>query len=172
MSKGRPDVGAGRGCAAPGVSLVSERETKITPVKLQTGHVMSCPVPKREVHHAPSSNSSNLCNCEVVNVTDPPDDQREETCAWIFEYMRWNSRGGCHTPLVLDKIVALATWVRPRLAVSDQFARNQTKQNTDARLAVSRVVRGSRAAEVDSGSTRDEGRCGGLFEVNQDKDVE
>jgi len=75
-------------------------------------------------------------------------------------------------PLVLDKIVALATWVRPRPAVSDQFARNQRKQNTDARLAVSRVVRGSRAAEVDSGSTRDEGRCGELFEVNQDKDVE
>jgi hypothetical protein len=34
---------------------------------------------------------------------------------------------------MLDKIVALATWVRPRPAVRDQLARNQRKQNADAR---------------------------------------
>ena len=44
-----------------------------------------------------------------------------------------NSKKDRHTPLVLDKIVALATWVRPRPAVNDQLARNQRKQNTDAR---------------------------------------
>jgi hypothetical protein len=68
--------------------------------------------------------------------------------------------GRYHTPLMLDKMVALATLVRPRPAVNDQFARNQRKQNTDARCAVSRVVRGGRAAEVDSGSIADEGRRG------------
>jgi len=33
---------------------------------------------------------------------------------------------------MLDKIVALATLVSPRPAVSDQFARNQRKQKADA----------------------------------------
>jgi hypothetical protein len=71
---------------------------------------------------------------------------------------------------MLDKIVALATWVRPRPAVNDQLARNQRKQNTDASRAVSRVLRGGKAADVDSGSTWDEEPCR-LFEVNYDKDV-
>ena len=71
---------------------------------------------------------------------------------------------------MLDKIVALATWVRPRAAVSDQLARNQRKQNTDASRAVSRVVRGGKAADVDSGSTWNEEWCR-LFGVNHDKDV-
>jgi hypothetical protein len=41
--------------------------------------------------------------------------------------------GRCYTPLMLDKMVALATLVMPRPAVNDQFARNQRKQKTDAR---------------------------------------
>jgi hypothetical protein len=41
--------------------------------------------------------------------------------------------GRYYTPLMLDKMVALATLVRPRPAVNDQFARNQRKQNADAR---------------------------------------
>jgi hypothetical protein len=72
---------------------------------------------------------------------------------------------------MLDKMVALATLVKPRDAFIDQFARNQRKQNTDARWAVSRVVRGGgRAAEVDAGGIEDERRCG-LFAVNYCKDV-
>jgi hypothetical protein len=71
---------------------------------------------------------------------------------------------------MLDKIVALATWARPRPAVSDQLVRNQGNQNTDASQAVSRVVRGGKVADVDSGSTWDEEWCR-LFEVNHDKDV-
>lgn len=54
---------------------------------------------------------------------------------------------------MLDKIVALATLVSPRPALSDQFARNQRKQNIDASWAVSRVVRGGSAADEDSGGT-------------------
>jgi len=57
---------------------------------------------------------------------------------------------------MLDKMVALATLVKPRDAFIVQFARNQRKQNTDARWAVSRVVRGDRAAEVDAGGIEDE----------------
>ena len=71
---------------------------------------------------------------------------------------------------MLDKIVALATWVRPRPAVSDKLARDQRNRNTDASQAVSRVVRGGKVADVDSGSTRDEEWCR-LFEVNHNKDV-
>jgi hypothetical protein len=41
--------------------------------------------------------------------------------------------GRYYTPLMLDRMVALATLVRPRPAVSVQFARNQRKQKTDAR---------------------------------------
>lgn len=41
-------------------------------------------------------------------------------------------QGDNHTPLMLDKIVALATLVIPRPALSDQFARNQRKQKIDA----------------------------------------
>ncbi len=78
--------------------------------------------------------------------------------------------GRYHTPLILDKMVALATLVRPRAAFIDQFARNQRKQNTDARWAVSRVVRGDRAAEVDSSGREDERQLG-LFAVNRHKDV-
>jgi len=63
-------------------------------------------------------------------------------------------------PLMLDKMVALATLVKPRDAFIVQFARNQRKQNTDARWAVSRVVRGDRAAEVDAGGMEDEWRRG------------
>jgi hypothetical protein len=71
---------------------------------------------------------------------------------------------------MLDKMVALATLVKPREAFIVQFARNQRKQNTDARWAVSRVVRGGRAAEVDAGGIEDEWRRG-LFAVNYCKDV-
>jgi hypothetical protein len=71
---------------------------------------------------------------------------------------------------MLDKMVALATLVKPRAAFIVQFARNQRKQNTDARLAVSRVVRGGRASGVDAGGIEDERRCG-LFAVNYCKDV-
>lgn len=71
---------------------------------------------------------------------------------------------------MLDKMVALATLVRPRPAVNDQFARNQRKQNTDARWAVSRVVRGGRSAEVDPGGIADERRRG-RFTANHDKVV-
>ena len=78
--------------------------------------------------------------------------------------------GRYYAPLMLDKMVALATLVRPRPAVSDQFAKNQSKQNTDARRAVSRVVRGGRAAGVDSGGKADERRRG-LFTTKNGKDV-
>lgn len=72
---------------------------------------------------------------------------------------------------MLDKIVALATLVKPRDAFIVQFARNQRKQNTEARRAVSRVVRGgSAAAEVNAGGIEDERRRG-LFAVNYCKDV-
>jgi hypothetical protein len=70
---------------------------------------------------------------------------------------------------MLDKMVALATLVKPRAAFIVQFARNQRKQNTDARYAVSRVVRGARAAEVDVGGIEDE-RWGGLFAANYCED--
>ena len=56
---------------------------------------------------------------------------------------------------MLDKIVALATLVKLRDAFIDQFARNQRKQNTDARWAVSCVVRGGGAAEVDAAIAAD-----------------
>jgi hypothetical protein len=70
---------------------------------------------------------------------------------------------------MLDNMVALATLVIPRDAFIVQFARNQRKQNTDARWAVSRVVSGGRAAEVDAGGIED-GRRRGLFAVNYCKD--
>ena len=70
---------------------------------------------------------------------------------------------------MLDKIVALDTWVKPRPAVSDQLARNQRNQNTDASQVTSRVVRGGKVADVDSGSTWDEEWCR-LFEVNKLRD--
>jgi len=81
--------------------------------------------------------------------------------AAIFAIVKWSTRHirpiiNVKNPLMLDKIVALATCVRPRPAVNDQLARNQRKQNTDARWAVSRTVRGGKAAEVDSGSAWDE----------------
>jgi len=50
-------------------------------------------------------------------------------------------------PLMLDKIVALATLVKPRLAFTLQLAMNQNKQNTEASLAVSRKVRGVRSSD-------------------------
>jgi len=71
---------------------------------------------------------------------------------------------------MLDKMVALATLVKPRAAFIVQFARNQRKQNTDARTAVSRIVRGGRGAEVDAGGIEDE-RWDGLFAANYCKDV-
>jgi hypothetical protein len=77
-------------------------------------------------------------------------------------------RDESYTPLMLDKIVALATLVSPRPTLSDQFARNQRGQNTDARRAVSRVVRRGRATEADSGGASDERRCG-LFELDHIK---
>ena len=59
---------------------------------------------------------------------------------------------------------------RPRPAVNGQLARDQRKQNTDASRAVSRVLRGGKAADVDSGGIWDEEPCR-LFELNYDKDV-
>jgi hypothetical protein len=71
---------------------------------------------------------------------------------------------------MLDKMVALATLVKPRDAFTDQFARNQRKQKMDARWAVSRIVRGGRAAEADAGGIEGERGCG-LFAVNYRKDI-
>jgi hypothetical protein len=68
---------------------------------------------------------------------------------------------------MLDNMVALATLVKPRDAFIAQFARNQRKQNTDARWAVSRVVSGGKVAEVDM----EDERRRGLFAVNFCKDV-
>jgi hypothetical protein len=45
---------------------------------------------------------------------------------------------------MLERIVALATLVYSREALTDQFATNQIRQKAKARMAVSRSVRGSR----------------------------
>ena len=62
-----------------------------------------------------------------------------------------------HIPLVLDKIVALATLVRPRLALTLQFAMNQKRQKIDANFAVSRVVSGSNSSALRKSSEKIEG---------------
>ncbi len=81
VSKGRPDIGVGLGRVAGGESPESESETRITPAKLRTGHDPS-PEAKCALQYAPSRNSANLCQSEVVNVKDAPNNQCEEACAW------------------------------------------------------------------------------------------
>lgn len=48
-------------------------------------------------------------------------------------------------PLVLDRIVELATLVKSKLAFTLQFAINQKIQKTEASFAVCFIVRGSRS---------------------------
>ena len=55
--------------------------------------------------------------------------------------------GGTHAPLMLDRIVALATLVKPSAALPDQFATNQKKQKMEERWIVSRTVSGGSAAD-------------------------
>ena len=49
-------------------------------------------------------------------------------------------------PLILDRMVALATLVYSRAALRAQFAMNHTKQNQAASLAVSRLVSGGKTS--------------------------
>ena len=55
---------------------------------------------------------------------------------------------GFHVPLVLARIVQLATLVYSNEAFTDQFAANHRAQNTAASFAVSRVVKGGSGCGV------------------------
>ena len=74
--------------------------------------------------------------------------------------------GATHSPLVLDRTVALATLVNWRLALTLQLAMNQNRQNTDASWAVCNVVRGSRASEYRMSSEYTDGAR--KFDINAD----
>lgn len=60
-------------------------------------------------------------------------------------------------PLVLDKIVELATLVKSRLRFTLQLAMNQKMQNTEASFAVSFVVKGSSSLWADRSSVMMDG---------------
>ena len=65
----------------------------------------------------------------MIMVKNPVDNDHYFPSAWPMDY----------APLILERMVALATLVYSKPALRDQLARNHRKQKIDASCAVSRV---------------------------------
>ena len=93
----------------------------------------------------PSHYSTNLYECECLNSEDATYGQRKESYARYQQNVGGTLIGSWSSPLILERIVALATLVYPSAAFNDQLATNHNKQNHAASRAVSSTVSGARS---------------------------